>query len=94
MKKFKQLTLKQRYQISAYKEAGYTQKYIANLLNIAESTISRELRRNSIDGVYIPEDAEVLSYKRHSQKHKHIKLTNKVKNYLSSNHKCNFLRSK
>ncbi len=82
MKKFKQLTLKQRYQISAYKEAGYTQKYIANLLNIAESTISRELRRNSIDGVYIPEDAEVLSYKRHSQKHKHIKLTNKVKNYI------------
>ena len=65
MKKFKQLTLKQRYQVSAYKEAGYTQKYIA------ESTISRELRRNSIDGVYIPEDAEVLSYKRHSQKHKH-----------------------
>ena len=82
MKKFKQLTLKQRYQISAYKEAGYTQKYIANLLGVAESTISRELRRNSIDGIYIPEDAEVLSYKCHSHKHKHIKLTNKVKNYI------------
>jgi len=82
MRKFKQLTLKERYIISAYKEAGYTQKYIATLLNVSESTISRELRRNLIDGKYIPEDAEVLSYKRHSQKHKRVKLTNKVKNYI------------
>ena len=50
MKKFKQLTLKKRYQISPYKEAGYTQKYIANLLGVAESTISRELQRNSLEG--------------------------------------------
>lgn len=82
MRKFKQLTLKQRYQISAYKEAGYTQKYIAELLNVSASTISRELRRNLIDGKYIAEEAEVLSYKRHLHKHKYIKLNNKVKNYI------------
>ena len=82
MRKFKQLTLKQRYIISAYKEAGYTQKYIAELLHVSESTISRELRRNLVDGKYIAEEAEVLSYKRHSQKTKRVKLTNPVKNYI------------
>jgi len=82
MRKFKQLTLKQRYIISAYKEAGYTQRHIANLLSVSESTVSRELKRNIVDGKYIAEEAEVLSYKRHMQKVKYVKLTNPVKNYI------------
>ncbi len=50
MRKFKQLTLKERYIISSYKEAGYSQKYIADYIGVSESTISREIGRNSVDG--------------------------------------------
>ena len=82
MRKFKQLTLKERYIISAYKEAGYSQKYIADYIGVSESTISREIRRNSVDGVYHPESAAVIAHQRHKYKSKHIKLTNKVKNYI------------
>ncbi|KAB7878343.1 helix-turn-helix domain-containing protein, partial [Poseidonibacter ostreae] len=47
MKKFTQLTLKERYQISAYIKIGYTQNQIAKLLDKSQSTISREINRNS-----------------------------------------------
>ena len=43
MKKYKQLTLAQRYQIEALLQAGITQ--IAIQLGVHKSTISRELKR-------------------------------------------------
>ena len=46
MKKFKQLTVEQRYQISALLQSGSTQKQIAKIVGVSESTISRELSRN------------------------------------------------
>ena len=45
--KYIQLTLEQRYQISALKSAGHYQHQIARLVGVHQSTISRELRRNS-----------------------------------------------
>jgi len=82
MKKFTQLTLKERYQIYAYIKVGYTQKEIADCLGTSQSTISRELKRNSYEGDYKPEVAEQFSFHRHKYKTKHLKLTRKVMNYI------------
>ena len=82
MRKFTQLTLKERYQISAYIKVGYTQIQIANSLGISQSTISREIKRNSFEGTYKPELAEQFSFHRHKFKTKNKKLTRKVMNYI------------
>jgi len=52
--KYRQLTQTQRYQISALHVAGKSQRQIAAMPGCHNSTISRELRRNSIQG-YEPE---------------------------------------
>lgn len=44
-KPYRQLTLKQRYQIQAGLEAGFSQTKIAGQVRCCKSTISRELRR-------------------------------------------------
>ena len=43
MKRYKQLTLEQRYQIYGLKKAGFDQTEIAVELNVDKGTISREL---------------------------------------------------
>jgi IS30 family transposase len=45
--KYKHLTQEERYHIAALKKANFNQKFIANELSVSESTISRELKRNS-----------------------------------------------
>jgi transposase, IS30 family len=57
MNRYYQLTREQRYQISALKGTGLTQKEIAAQLEVSPSTISRELRRNASDGAYDPQEA-------------------------------------
>ncbi|MFV0391483.1 MAG: helix-turn-helix domain-containing protein, partial [Paludibacteraceae bacterium] len=47
MKKKKHLTREQRYQISALLQTGTRQKEIARIVGTSESTISREIKRNS-----------------------------------------------
>ena len=42
MKRYKQLTSEQRYQISGLRKAGWTQTGIADELGVNKSTISRE----------------------------------------------------
>ena len=44
---YKQLTSEQRYYIYLRKQAGSTQKSIAEAIGVSESTICRELQRNS-----------------------------------------------
>jgi IS30 family transposase len=80
--RYKQLTLEKRYQISAYKKAGFLQKDIARELKVSESTISRELSRNTLYTTYQPELAERLTYQRHRDKAKRVKLTNPVKKFI------------
>ena len=46
MKEYRQLTLAQRYEISALKKADYSQIAIADLVGVDACTVSRELRRN------------------------------------------------
>jgi IS30 family transposase len=43
----KHLTQRQRYHIEAYKNAGYSNNYIAKEIGVNPSTIGRELKRNS-----------------------------------------------
>ena len=46
--KFSHLSQEQRYQIEALKTAGHSQSFIAGHLGVHKSTISRELKRNSV----------------------------------------------
>ncbi|MBE8232246.1 MAG: helix-turn-helix domain-containing protein, partial [Endozoicomonadaceae bacterium] len=61
---YKQVTLAQRYQISAHRQAGYSLRAIGELIGIDHSTISRELKRNSVNGKYLPEHAQNTSVER------------------------------
>lgn len=58
------LTQEERYQIYALKKAGLKQSEIANVLERAPSTISRELRRNSGLRGYRPNQAHRLACER------------------------------
>ncbi|APW64418.1 hypothetical protein LPB137_00510 [Poseidonibacter parvus] len=82
MKKFTQLPLKERYQISAYIKVGYTQNDIAKILDKSQSTISREISRDSKYNKYQAEVSEQLTFTRHNKKNKFVKLTKKVKIYI------------
>jgi IS30 family transposase len=47
MKRYKQLTSEQRYQIFGLRKAGWTQTGISDEVGVNKSTISRELTRNT-----------------------------------------------
>ncbi len=79
MEKYKQLTLGLRYQIFAYKNENYTQSKIAELLGVNKSTISRELKRNSNNDYYSPEDAHISAVSRDKFKDRYHKITKKLK---------------
>jgi len=87
---YKHLTLKERYQISAYKKVGYTQSQIAQALHVSVSTISRELNRNSLCGYYSAESAQRLCYGRHKKKPKYQKMTLEIKRYIKDKLKCDW----
>ena len=53
--KFIHLSQGQRYQIEALLNAGHSQTYISGLLGVNKSTISRELRRNSVQSAKPPD---------------------------------------
>ena len=58
MKNYQQLTLEQRYQISALLKLGFNKSAIARELEVDKSTIGRELRRNVSKRGYRPKFAE------------------------------------
>ena len=82
MQKYKQLNLVKRYQILALLKEGMNYTKIANNIGVSKSTISRELRRNSIDNTYQPDEAEREAFKRHRYKKKYIKLTKPIEKYI------------
>ena len=80
MKKYKQLTVEQRYQIEALLQAGFNQTKIAAQLGVHRSTICRELKRSIPkrgrgSGEYCASNAERKTCERHKQKHKLVLLT-------------------
>jgi IS30 family transposase len=59
--RYRHLIQEERYQISALKEAGWSQGAIAAKLGRHPSSISRELNRNRAVGPYRPQVAELLA---------------------------------
>lgn len=82
MKKYTQLTEIQRYQISALKKEGLSQKMIANNISVHPSTISRELKRNKGLRGYRPKQAHSKTKQRHKTKPKVIRLGNEQIAYI------------
>ena len=70
MKKYKQLTLEQRYQIYALLKADQTLVQIAANIGIDKSTVSRELRRNVSQRGYRPQFADRKACHRRREKAK------------------------
>lgn len=68
MKKYQQLTLEQRYQISAAVKLGYKQNEIAKETGVHESSISRELKRNRSQRGYRPQFAMRKALERRKEK--------------------------
>ena len=75
MKTYKQLTYGQRCQISALKKIGMSQNKIAEQLNISQSTVSRELFRNTGKKGYRIKQVQLLTDNRRSDSHKNLKMT-------------------
>ncbi|MEP3351527.1 MAG: helix-turn-helix domain-containing protein [Marinomonas sp.] len=55
---YKQLIEGQRYQIKAYLSQHLSYREIGRRLNISHSSISRELKRHTINGTYEPNVAQ------------------------------------
>ena len=70
-----QLTLAQRYNISAYLQAGKSNHRIAYLMNIHHSTVFREIQRNSVNSKYNPEAAHRKSKDRRLNARKFSKIS-------------------
>lgn len=68
MKKYQQLTLEQRYQISAAVKLGCKQNEIAIEVGVHRSSISRELKRNRSQRGYRPQFADRQAHERRREK--------------------------
>lgn len=77
--RYKQLTLEKRYEIKAYIQAGFSKTYIAVLLGVHKSTISRELFRNSTRNGYFAKAAHQKFVVRKKNARKYIRFTEEIK---------------
>ncbi len=84
--KYKHLTQEERYDITALKKANFNQRFIANELKVSESTISRELKRNSSSQKqsYSAINAHKVSVTRriYASKKSNLKIDIKLKNII------------
>jgi len=62
--KYRQLNYNDRWMINHLRSQNYSIRYIARILRRSASTISRELKRNSLQGNYDPEMADDLAHAR------------------------------
>ena len=79
---YSQITMVQRYQIEALIREGLSKSCIAKNLSVHRSTIYREIRRNSIDGLYKAEYAQISTRLRYQKKRKNLRLTSVHKKYI------------
>ena len=75
----KLLTPEKRYFIEVHSANGESQRSIARKLNCHPSTISRELKRNSVNGQYKASRAIEITHKRRVRSRKSIKLNAAMK---------------
>ncbi|MFT7003438.1 MAG: IS30 family transposase [Sulfurimonas sp.] len=77
---YKQLTIKERYQIEALIKEGLSQRAIANNIQVHHPTVSRDLKRNSLDNnEYNAFNAAVSARLRYP---KNRRLTKKLTSYI------------
>jgi IS30 family transposase len=79
---YSQITMVQRYQIEALIKEGLSKSCIATNLNVHRSTIYREIQRNSIDGCYKAEYAQIQTRIRYQKKVKNLRFTKQHKKYI------------
>ena len=79
MRKYKQITQEQRYEISGYSQAGFNESQIAKLLGFHKSTINRELNRNGSISYYDPEKAQKKVEHRRKTALKSVRFTEEMK---------------
>jgi len=87
MKKYKQLNLKQRYEIELLLSEGYKQYQIADRIGVNKSTISREFKRNvnkrgKDANIYDAEKADSKAQIRERKKPKSVRFTPAMKIYM------------
>ena len=79
---YSQITMIQRYQIEALIREGLSKSCIASNLGVHRSSIYREIQRNSIDGHYKAEYAQISTRLRYQKKKKNLRLTTQHKKYI------------
>lgn len=81
---YKHLSLEERYYLEIAKKAGKTLTEIASDMDRSQSTISRELIRNTGERGYRHKQAMRLAQERHTIKPKQVKLTESIKQQITS----------
>ncbi len=76
------LTLSERYKISFLIEEKKSLTEISKRLGRDRSVIYREIKRNSCNGVYCPEKAEILACERQALGHRHYKFTGEIRDLV------------
>lgn len=83
MRKYHQLTPEQRYTIYRLKKEEYSQRRIAQIIDVHSSTLSRELNRNTGGRGYRFKQAQTKADQRRSNAKKYIKLDEAMKTYIT-----------
>jgi IS30 family transposase len=79
---YEQLSQEERYQIHAYRQAGFSNIEIGRKLKRNKSTIGREIFRNKGLRGYRPKQAQEFCEERHQNKEKMISFTNEVHDFV------------
>jgi len=79
---YKHLSLAERHYIEIERKKGKSFNLIARALGRSQSTISREVKRNTGLRGYRHQQADHLAQKRHRNKAKSVKLTDKIKSII------------
>ncbi len=70
MAHYKHLSLKQRQRIFECRNAGWTLNEIGVSVGVDKSTVSRELKRNWVNGAYRPQHAHRVAEERSVRSHR------------------------
>ena len=79
---YKHLSLEERHYIKVERKAGISMNKIASSLKRSQSSISRELKRNTGQKGYRHKQADRMALERHKNKYKAVKLTTKIKQVI------------
>ena len=79
MKQYKQLSYEQRCHIFILKRSKLSQRKIASMIGVHQSTVSREFQRNSGGNGYLQNQAQILRNIRQQNAPKWVKMTAQVR---------------